>query len=880
MGKVIGIDLGTTNSVAAIADGFVARALENRENKSQTRSMVGMRIRKGKEPEVLVGDVALNYWPLAPKDTIISIKRLMGRGVADKDVQEVRKHYQYQVVEPSDGTKDSVRVVMAGKQYSPVEVSAMILRKIKEDAEFRLGEEVTAAVITVPAYFDQAQKAATRLAGQKAGFRVIKILDEPTAAAIAFGMDSAQSGTPVMRNICVYDLGGGTFDISVLMWSGNIFSPLDLEGDMWLGGDNFDQQLIGHVLKHIENEYSLNPRSNDRFMAELQRAAKEAKERLTASKTTEIIVSGLLKSGDGDLIDVQLEVTREQFEAMAQPLVDRSIELVELALVNAKLLDATTIKELPSEVTANLPPDFRLPLEVLAKMFAEKTLPSKVIARLAAERIDYVLMAGNASCMPIVQNAVEKLFGAKKIKRDIHPKNCVAMGAAKLAAVLGPRVVCQAPHPSNPKQECNNVNDLDDKVCRKCGAPLQFNDLKFASHEVLAIDIAPFSYGVQLAGDHYRVFVKKGDPVPTTKPETQSFPTQISNQRIICIPVYGGENMTRASAPPNKKQGDVYAVLPPELPKGKIVRVKVWLDRDGAFMISAHLEDGTDLHPLILKGEKDAKAMEALEQMESAWEVKGLQLTEKDLQSIKPKREQAFDSFKREHFDDAMQQAETVRQEIESSGEKDRLLAQAEQLAGVTQFILSHYGWALAAEFSYKLNEMLQHIRTAIAKNDKKAIPAKLKSLEGELNHLPELVMALFGLRMDIGVIKLKDSAAAVAFIQRLDAIEAECEKAASDEKPMPIGRLNQLIRDVQHWLALHTSDDGDQNCSGCGRAWQPGEQKCPQCGCHKGLLGLGRCSCGHSWQLGEQKCPKCGLHRGMLGADAGTLKSSGIISG
>ena len=258
MGKILGIDLGTTNSVMAIVDGPTPRVLDNREAKPQTRSVVGLKKRRGKGPqeqhEVLVGDAAMDNFQMATQDTILSIKRLMGRGVNDPDVQRARQAQLYKIVEPSDGTSDSIRVIMGGKEHSPIEISAMILRKLKEDAEFRLGEPVTHAVITVPAYFTQIQRDATRKAGLAAGLRVTKILEEPTAAAIAFGVETGDSAP---KTALVFDLGGGTFDISVLMWAANTFAPLNLEGDMWLGGDNFDRLLIEHVVARVRHEYTL-----------------------------------------------------------------------------------------------------------------------------------------------------------------------------------------------------------------------------------------------------------------------------------------------------------------------------------------------------------------------------------------------------------------------------------------------------------------------------------------------------------------------------------------------------------------------------------------------------------------------------------------------
>ncbi|MCK5652701.1 MAG: Hsp70 family protein, partial [Gemmatimonadetes bacterium] len=232
MGQMVGIDLGTTNTVIAIVDGPRPRVLHTREGKPELRSVVSLRRRRGRKnapegdaTEILVGDAAYDNWGMAPRDTVLSIKRLMGRGFSDPEIQKVQEWAQFKVVKPSHGTKDSVRVILGDEEYSPSDISAMILKKAKEDAEFRLGEEVTHAVITVPAYFGQIQRDATRIAGLKAGLKVIKVLDEPTAAAIAFGTESPDD-TP--RTLLVYDLGGGTFDVSLLMVAGNIFAPLNL----------------------------------------------------------------------------------------------------------------------------------------------------------------------------------------------------------------------------------------------------------------------------------------------------------------------------------------------------------------------------------------------------------------------------------------------------------------------------------------------------------------------------------------------------------------------------------------------------------------------------------------------------------------------------
>ena len=394
MGKKIGIDLGIRSSIVAFHDGMHPKVLLNREGKGQTPSVVGLKKRKGQKSdmpgEILVGETAYDYFPMAPENTILSIKRLMGKGVGDSEVERVKKEFLYKVVQPSEGTKDSIRVLMDDKEYSPIDISAIILKKMKEDAEYRLQDNVTHAVITVPAYFGQLQKDATYRAATKAGLKVIALLDEPTAAAIAFGLDSGNDSMP--KTILVYDFGGGTFDISVLMWAGNVFAPLNLEGDMWLGGDNLDQELINYVVEHVREEYKIDPASNMRFMAELKKKARNAKEKLSSSQTVDIIIPGLLQDGDGDLIDVELEVTRNEFNRMIRPHVARTISLVEKAIENANL---------------------------------------------TKDQIDFVLMAGNSTNVPLVQEEMEKLFGSDKIMRNIHPKHCKALGAATLAGRFG-----------------------------------------------------------------------------------------------------------------------------------------------------------------------------------------------------------------------------------------------------------------------------------------------------------------------------------------------------------------------------------------------------------------------------------------------------------
>jgi molecular chaperone DnaK len=792
MGKLIGIDLGTTNSVAAAISGSPhPQVLNSREAQPQTRSVVGVQKKKGKQKgdgeELLVGDVALDNWALAPDDTIISVKRLMGRGVADPEVQRVREWALYHIVEPADGTKDGVRVVMGGKQYSPVDVSAMILSKIKEDSEFRLGVSVTHAVITVPAYFSQSQRDATRKAGLRAGLQVIKILDEPTAAAIAFGLESGD-GTP--KTLLVYDLGGGTFDISLLMWAGNVFAPLELQGDMWLGGDDFDQVIVNHALRYVREEFDIDPtaertRENRRFMVELKKAAQKAKERLSSSRSTKIIVAGLLRDADGDFLDLNMEIMRDEYERMIEPLVERTVVLTKKAMKNAKL---------------------------------------------TPDQVDYVLMAGNSTGIPVVQEAMEKLFGADKVMRNIHPKHCVALGAAIVAQRIGERVVCQA-QVGPAGRECGHVNSPEAATCANCGTALRLQEGQGKDGEITLIfgGITSVNYGAQSAGDRFNVFIKKGDTYPTEEPyPTITFYTRAPNARMASIPIYGGENLEKASA--NEKQFEAFAILPPGLPQGTPVRVKLWLDENQIFYLSASLEDGTDLRPWKVEGGADAKATEVIEQVERKLGEKQSALSAQEMGEIEEARNRAFDLMREGKYEQALRQAEELAHLANSAGsdaEGDPLHANANNLVLYVEYILDEYGWALEPQQSYRLNLLVDEVKSALGLRDARAIEEKARELEGATDTLPEGLRILLGARGVIATrIQSVDPVLGRSLLLELD----DVENAFRARNPAASNRLDAFLDKLTGVMTqVEKLQPGSKRCSQ-GHAVPSGERICPEC--------------------------------------------------
>ncbi|MFA5251557.1 MAG: Hsp70 family protein [Phycisphaerae bacterium] len=612
----VGIDLGTTNSVVAIKGSSKPQVLFNTENKPRTPSVVGPIRTKHKKSsikdEVLIGDMALSNWENTPEDTIVSIRDLMGRSVTDPVVEKIRRKVLYQIVPSTDGSKDSVSVVMSGKQYSPVEISAMILRKLKEDTEFRLGKRVTHAVITIPAYFAKAQRKATLRAANLAGLKVLKLLNEPTAVAIAFGLDSKSGDVP--KKILVYDLDKETFDVSALMWDGGDFVLLNTGGDMWLGGDDFDQVIVNKALRYISSEYGINAKQNKSFMVMLKKEARAAKERLSDANSTELIVNGLRNPG-GDLIDVDVEITRPEFEQMIQPLVDRTIRL---------MANTYTLSNAFS----------------LARMTGSGRVPPP----------DYVIVKGGSTKIPLIRRTLQNMFGAEKLLSHIEAEYFVAMGAAIVAAQW--HMICCP--------ECESFNDLKANRCTICGTSLEVQE----TEENDIIIGAPFHYGVQSTGDDFNTFINKNDPYPTPIEMRKSLPyhTRIPNQRTIRIPVYGGHNLKKAST--NEKQGEVFAILPPGLPLGSVVLIKFWLDANGIFDLSAHLEDGTALKPWIIHGELDHKAVEELDILQeelSKWEKNA---TPEQSDKVDKAVAEAYELIEDRKIEDAVRLIEQVWKEL------------------------------------------------------------------------------------------------------------------------------------------------------------------------------------------------------------------------
>ncbi|MBQ0071550.1 MAG: molecular chaperone DnaK, partial [Spirochaetales bacterium] len=438
MGKIIGIDLGTTNSCVSVMDGNEPSVIANSEGDRTTPSVVAF---KGEER--LVGKPAKNQMVTNPINTIYSIKRFMGRKF--HEVAEETKMVPYKVVA---GPNDEIKIDIDGKLYSPQEISAIVLQKMKKTAEDFLGEEITEAVITVPAYFNDAQRQATKDAGRIAGLEVKRIVNEPTAAALAygFGKDSSKE-----EKIAVYDFGGGTFDISILELGDGVFEVKSTNGDTHLGGDNIDQVIIEWLIADFKQQYGIDLSQDKMALQRLKEAAEQAKIVLSSSTSTTINLPFITADATGPK-HLQKELSRAKFEQMIEPLVERT----KIPCMNA-LRDAG----------------------------------------LTAADIDEVVLVGGSTRIPMVQEAVKKLFN-KEPHKGVNPDEVVAVGASIQGGILK-------------------------------------GDVK----DVLLLDVTPLSLGIETLGGVSTKLIERNTTTPTRK--SQIFSTAADGQTAVSIHVLQGE---------------------------------------------------------------------------------------------------------------------------------------------------------------------------------------------------------------------------------------------------------------------------------------------------------------------------------------------------